>query len=411
MNSNKNVLFITHMFPPVFGSGALRMKGFVSNLADFGWDCFVLTLKQSIFESHKKVFKTQNKVLVPVSRIFGLNSRKHLSIKGRYIGITAYPDSFVFWTIPAVLKGLSLIRKNKISKVFSSFPIPTCHLIAYILHKLTRVIWIADFRDPMIQEGYPKERLKSAVWKWIEKKTMKHAQKILFTTSTAKQYYLKRYPGIDSEKLKVVENGYNEEDFYGLEDITKQANKIRFVHAGTLYPYERNPLPLFKGVKYLLDAPDVNENDFVIEFFGAGDPNIIATYENAIEKLGIEKGCIKFNSSVPHQKMLKILNQSDILLIMQGSSCDYQIPAKIYEYFRICKPVLGLTSYKGDTGKLILENRAGMVCPMEDPSKIAEILGKIIKGSKILPKISTDRIKQFSRKAQAKNLISILDEI
>jgi glycosyltransferase involved in cell wall biosynthesis len=186
---------------------------------------------------------------------------------------------------------------------------------------------------------------------------------------------------------------------------------IKIIHAGSLYPKERDPTALFRGVEMLINKNKSIENKLIISFYGVGDPNTIEKFRKLIRKAKLNK-VIKFYSSVLHLEMLQKLTESDVLLLLQGASCDFQIPAKTYEYFRIGKPILALTTENGETGRLIIENNAGIVAPMDNPSKVAEAIEDIVKNIKkgiSLPVISKDRVTKFSRKKQSKKLVQILD--
>ncbi len=59
------------------------------------------------------------------------------------------------WRWTAVAAGLKLIRHYQPAVLWSTYPIATAHQIGAILHRCSGLPWIADFRDPMAQEGYP----------------------------------------------------------------------------------------------------------------------------------------------------------------------------------------------------------------------------------------------------------------
>ena len=50
---------------------------------------------------------------------------------------------------------MKMIRELKPAAIWSTYPIATAHLIGAELHRKTGLPWIADFRDPMAQDGYP----------------------------------------------------------------------------------------------------------------------------------------------------------------------------------------------------------------------------------------------------------------
>lgn len=408
-SKEKKILFITHTFPPNFSSGALRLKGFCQSMPLYGWESYALTIKE--FLKNNNTLQSEKKI----KRLFYLNSKKYLSVNGKHLALTSYPDNYITWLIPALFEGFKLIKEKKIKIIFSSYPVPTSHLIAYFLNKITGVKWIADFRDPMVQEGYPKEHLKNKIWQWIEKKTIEKACVSIFTTNNAMKYYKARYNKIDSNKFKVIENGFLEEDFNNIDKNIQNNSGIRLVHAGSLYASERDPRFLFKAVKLLISDPEINNIDFFIDFYGAGDDSLILEYNKYLKELEIENsGVIRFVKALPHDKMLAELYSADILLLMQAANCNYQIPAKAYEYFRIGKPILALTDKSGDTADLINKNHAGYIASLDDSDEIAlQIKSLILKlnNKQKLKHISQKSVSLYNRETQAERLAKLLDEI
>ena len=95
---------------------------------------------------------------------------------------------------------------------------------------------------------------------------------------------------------------------------------------------------------------------------------------------------------------------------LQANNCDYQIPAKAYEYIRAQKPVLALTSITGDTGKLLLAAGISCITPLNDKDKIKlaliGYLEKIEEGS--FDYLKEEDILKFSRQYHATAFEKIL---
>jgi hypothetical protein len=63
--------------------------------------------------------------------------------------------------------------------------------------------------------------------------------------------------------------------------------------------------------------------------------------------------------------------RADGLLVMQAANCNEQIPAKVYEYLRSQRPLLGLTDPKGDTADLMARAGVRHIAPLDAPDQIA----------------------------------------
>jgi len=407
------LLLITHSYIPNFSSGVLRVRGFVSSLRERGWDCHVLT-RQADGEFGPEIGKvhqtTENEF---TSRAFGFDSKRVLGIKGRTLELFCYPDQYISWFFDAVRKAILIVNRSKTDVICSTFPVPTSHLIGWTVSKFCRKPWVADFRDPMVQEGYPADGKKRAVWRWIENGVARNANHLLFTTEAALRYYKRRYPFLDEERLHFVPNGFDETDFCDKEPDRKEANsRVRFIHAGTVYDSERDPTHLFEGLRQMLDKGGVNHQDLSLDFYGFTSPRSVGRFSEMIRGYGLEK-VVRFLPGLQHADMIEELYKADVLLVMQAENCDFQIPAKIYEYFRIGKPILALTTTAGETGRVILDNNAGMVVPLNDAQEIARGFEKIaerLKAGRALPQIPKDTVQKFSRRRAGEQFAEILEE-
>jgi hypothetical protein len=105
--------------------------------------------------------------------------------------------------------------------------------------------------------------------------------------------------------------------------------------------------------------------------------------------------------------------ESDGLLLFQGASCNHQIPAKIYEYFRARRPIFALTDPAGDTAAALREASVGQIVPMDDPAAIASglavFLEQTIAGT--APVADAAVVAASSRAVGARTLAGILDQV
>ena len=85
------------------------------------------------------------------------------------------------------------------------------------LARRTGLPWVADFRDPMAQPGFPADPRKWECFNAIERQTIAEADCCVFTTPGAAAEYQSRYPA-RAEHLHVIENGYDEESFASLTE-------------------------------------------------------------------------------------------------------------------------------------------------------------------------------------------------
>lgn len=370
----KSILIIAKDYPPSSqSSGFQRLLKFSQYLPELNWNVHILTLwKYAYGKDISEEQLSDIPASVSVHRCFGLNTALHLSLKGRYFSWMAVPDKWITWLPFAVCKGLFIIKKNRPAIILSSYPCSTAHLIGLILHYLTGIKWVADFRDPMIYKEEYTKNLEYTINNWIEKKTLKYCSKAIFTTPGAINYYIKkRYPEYTDDKFVMIANGFDEQNFIESAKSTFETEladrPLVFLHAGFLYRIERDPTFFFRGLASLFNQELLRPGSIKIILRAAGYQT---EYSDLIKKFGLQN-VVFLESAIPYKQALSEMMSVDALLLFQGSICNHQIPAKIYEYFRAKKPIFALTDHQGDTAALLREAGINSIASIDNDQDIA----------------------------------------
>jgi len=352
---NKRALLIAFHFPPqAASSGIQRTLSFSKHLGNHGWEPLVLSANPLAYAVKNP---SQLATLPPdlvVKRAYALDTKRHIGILGRYPEILALPDRWISWWLSAVPLGLSMIRRYRPAVIWSTFPIATAPLIALTLHRITGLPWVADFRDPMMQNNHPATRMQRKAYGWIEQQAIHKCQRAIFTTHSAMNSYKRRFPESLHEKFTVIENGYDEDGFNTpasspRPDFLKAENRVTLLHSGVLYAEGRDPSAFFEAISSLKTRGRLNASSLRVILRATGDD----PYFNALaKKYGIED-IISIEPSVPYREALHEMLHVDGLIIFQGTPFNTQIPAKIYEYFRARKPIFGLLDPSGETARVL----------------------------------------------------------
>lgn len=402
-----NLLMVAFHFPPIAGSsGYLRSLKFAKYLPAFGVEPVILTVRPEVYEAYDKNAKPALPAATRVVRAYGLDSRRAFAIKGKSIGLLSLPDRYWTWIPFAVAAGRRLIRERKIDAVFSTYPIASAHLIGLILHRLTGKPWIADFRDPMWDEFTGARGLSLRLRQAIEKAVMRRCKRAVVCTDAMLELFKRRYPD-RVDKLVMIPNGFDDEDFQGMDlPATRAEGPVRLLHTGLLEPEDRDPIPFFKAVKALCDKRP-GAAPVTVDLIAPSDE---AYYVKAIADLGLT-GVINILSWRPYKQSLEAMAKTDILLLFQGPSCFSQVPAKLYEYMRVGRPILAITPAAGETGKLVIGTGAGRVVPHDDPAAIGAVLEEwvdAVNRGGSLPKAGPEAVLRFSRRRHAEQLAACL---
>ncbi|HZF16064.1 MAG TPA: glycosyltransferase [Steroidobacteraceae bacterium] len=407
----KRVLLIAYHFPPAKGSSGLqRALKFCRYLPEFGWLPSVLTVAP---RAHPQTASDQLAEIpagVEVKRAFALDAARHLSIKGIYPSWAARPDRWGSWWLGGVPAGRAMLRRLKIDAIWSTFPIATAHLIGHTLAKSTGLPWIADFRDSMTEDAYPRDANVRRRLRKLEARTVARAAASVFTTPGALRMYRERYPHVPPERFQVIANGFDEENFGGARapvSAPHAGGPRVLLHSGLLYPVERDPRALFAALAELKQAGEVDAGRLQVVLRATGHDAEIA------QLLGIAaiEDLVKIAPPIAYEAALAEMLAADALLLLQAANCNHQIPAKLYEYLRCGRPILALTDPAGDTANELRAAQAGTIVPLDRADLIRDrlraLLGDLDRGAArgADPAIAA----RFSRRSQTSQLAALLD--
>jgi glycosyltransferase involved in cell wall biosynthesis len=409
----KRLLMVAFHFPPFVGSsGIQRTIGFARHLPQCGWEPVVLSAHPRAYE---RVSEDQLKDIpsgTTIERAFALDSARHLSLFGRYPGFAARPDRWVSWWFGAVPKALSMIRKYRPHAIWSTYPIATAHMIGQTLRSLSGLPWIADFRDPMAQEGYPADPKTWERFRRIEEHALRSASYGVFVAPGAARVYRERYPAVPAERIAIVENGYDEENFTRFETWDKGSLLPRIftlVHSGIVYPSERDPTHLFRALRSMLDDGRLKAAEFRLRLRASAHEAALA---KLIDQYGVTE-IVELAPPIPYRGALQEMARADGLLVLQASNCNDQIPAKVYEYLRCRRPILALTDPAGDTASVLRKAGIRHIAPLDSAEEIAlglvRFLDQAKRGEVALPDASL--VTMASRSHRARELANLLDHL
>jgi len=416
----KHALLIAFHFPPCgLSSGLQRTLSFSRDLLEYGWSPLVLSAHPRVYRATKTDQLSQIPISVPVRRAFALDSTNHLGFRGRYLGWTALPDAWVTWLLGAVPAGLSMIRRYKPKVIWSTYPLSTAHLIGLILHRITGIPWIADFRDPMTeidpitQQRFPQDPSLWRTRRWIERNSLEQCARAVFVTPGALQIHRGRYPHLAS-RMTVIGNGYDEANFMAAEHNVNPSlakrGKLLFVHSGVLYPGpDRDPSAFFEALTILRQGGKISAGSIEIRLRATGYDD---HYHRLIREFRLED-VVFLEPAIPYQDALAEMLAADGLLIFQGSTSNPAVPAKLYEYLRARRPIFALVDQAGDTAAVLRQSGAGTLVPLDVSAQIAEgflaFLSQIESGTSVLP--TQEAIEKHSRKLKARELADLMDEV
>lgn len=448
----KRVLLISYYFPPLGGGGVQRTLKFAKYLPLFGWEPIILTVSNpdspvwdytllSELSFDTQIFRVPSFELSKwESRFFALfkpgvrsskgkkggepnrpedaifsNSKLKNLLKRIYIFLTSWlriPDHKVGWVPFAFLEGLSLINSKKIDLIYVTSPPHSSQLVGFLLAKLTRKPYVADFRDDWLEDDQKTKSFSSFRLKFercLAKKVFTNASFILANTEFQKESYKLNYPEL--KRIETIPNGFDAEDLNRAkekEDIWADS-KLHLCHSGYFYP--GTALPLFEVLKdFFLENPDLR-GKIQLDLVGYLENE----YKDWIVKNGLEE-TIKSWGYLEHQSAINLLTKSHLLLYLLGSDGDFwkgEVAGKLYEYLASGKPILAFAPKEGESEKIIKRANTGWVLDLKEPqgikAKLKELYELFLQGE-LKVEQNNSFIQGFERKNLTRKLSSVFEK-
>jgi len=414
---NRKLLIASYYYPPAGGiglPGCMRVVKFVKYLE--GWDVDVLTVQP---EKYPSFFKMDNNIELPIGSenvyrtsitdlfqgIIGMRDFAKNILAGKSSGGSKsediksngmpnstlpgvenrgipgkikdfihdacyFPDFASPWIPDALRSGLKIIRRNRPDIIFATGMPWSALIVANMLHRFTGVPYVCDFRDPWVGNPFHKSkgRFFDGMSKYFESTVVRKSALVTANTVPLKDQIAGRYPDLPIDRIMVLPNGYDPDDFEHLRvngEDGHSKGELRLVHAGFLYG-ERNPIPILDAIKRNHETYRYGENAVQFVQIGSMEKNI-----EAIMSGYVESGYAKCLGQLPYRSCIETISRADVLIIIQQST-DTQIPSKIYEYISLDKPIITVTKAGGALWNLIERYEFGYLFEPEDVAAIGE---------------------------------------
>jgi glycosyltransferase involved in cell wall biosynthesis len=217
---------------------------------------------------------------------------------------------------------------------------------------------------------------------------------------TLKELFIQKHR-IEDEKIDVIYNGFDEEDFSGI--VPTDTDLFTITYVGTLS--ESYPIDTF------LDALQdllTNHPEIRIRFVGS------VSYQQQQMLARIPDRNVELIPQVEHHQAITYMVQSDMLLLVipRHSSGKGIVTGKVFEYLASGTPILGIGPPDGDSAHIIRETKRGTVHDYEDKfgllNTLAAQLGDRIKSGDSHPDLSD---LPYSRKALTSQLAGIMNRL
>jgi glycosyltransferase involved in cell wall biosynthesis len=427
----KKVLIITYYWPPSGGAGVQRTLHFAKYLGDYNCIPYLLTVDpayasypvideslKSIVPSNLNVTYTKSfEALNILSAVAGkdkvpyggFTNQKKSSlfqdvlkwIRGNFF----IPDARIGWVKYATQKAAELIREHQIDCILISSPPHSSQLIGLKLKKeFPHLKWVADLRDPWTDIYYYKELLHTNWAKKkdieLEKKVLERADSILVVSNYIKYAFAEKSLKVNVDKINVLPNGFDENDF--LIEESKSDDKFYITYVGTMADSYK-PALFFEALSKLISANNLNH--LVFRFVGSVPQHI----KEQLQELKINA---EFIGHVKHQEAVKFMKQTNLLLLVipDAPGAEGILTGKLFEYLGAKKRIIGIGPSNGDAATILKECNAGVMFDRSDKNGLFKFLfEEIVNDNR--HQLNNEEVKKYTRKQLANQLSTIISNL
>ncbi|MBN2237849.1 MAG: glycosyltransferase family 4 protein [Bacteroidales bacterium] len=395
MNNDLQLLVFTYYWPPSGGAGVQRNLKFAKYLPQFGIEPHILTVEEYAasypvidtsltheiadnllvtrtkswdpFRAYSKLRKTKT---IPSSGFANETKPGFIDLMMRFIrGNIFLPDARRGWNKYAILAASQLIEQQKINCILTSSPPHSTQLIGLYLKKKYELPWIADLRDPWTDIYYYNQLFPTWLAKKIdahyERKVLENADKIIVVSESIKTLFLKKSNKLSPEKIRVIPNGYDPEDFAIQTESCNE--KFTISYTGTIAA----TYDLETFAKACAHVFMNGTKLFKLQFIGST--------KSVISPILEEHGLLEFTQIIPaveHRKSIEYLQKSDALLLLIPQTKENKgiLTGKLFEYLGAKKVIIGIGPSNGDAAKIIDETRSGKMIDYGEVDVLAAYL-------------------------------------
>ena len=414
----KKVLMIANQFPPMGGSGVQRSVKFVKHLRAFGYEPVVFTREVGNMPLKDETLLKDVPVGVKIYRTKPYEAPEAqgiMRIPGKILGKLIIPDSARLWMENAKKEVLKVIKDENINIIYTTSAPYSDHLLGrYIKRKMPNIKWAADFRDEWTNNPYtldnPSNPIRTKIEKDMERSVLLEADMLITNTPVMRKNFVENN-GLKGDNFFVIPNGYDVEDFEGLEIKDAQNDKFTMVYTGSLYG-RRKPDTFFEALKQLKAEGKIKPETFLVKLIGNYHKDKL---QAQIDSFGLTKE-FEIVGYVPHDECIRHQLSADSLVLIEGTGrgAEAFYTGKIFEYMNTGKPVLAILPENGAAADLVRKSRIGVVAHTDTVEKIKDIIfdyyDKWTRGELTFDPDRTV-IEGFERKALTAELAKVFDKM
>jgi glycosyltransferase involved in cell wall biosynthesis len=399
------VLFFAFYFHPAITSGVQRASRFYRYLPEFGYQPEVVCSSKSGQDTLQHVHWVPDPA-APQPAKWGVQAAKRLH------RISPYNEEW-HWVVHAVASGVALAHQLRPAALLSTSPPVGSHLAAWMVHRRTGIPWIADFRDPILDNPARTRAWARPYDRWLERLILRHAARVTGVTDVITAELRRRHPR-RAHKILLLWNGFDPDEVSHENGQPPEGRHI-LLHAGVLYRL-RYPWVLLRSLERLVDNGRLDPRRFCFRVLGPVEDLASFLANPTVARLAA-LGCFEADGqNVPREEARRQTAAAHSLLlidIVNQTQRGYTVPAKIFDYVLTGRPLLAITDPDSPVDRILA--RCGLSVSLirhaDSPERIDETVATLLSRNEARGVPSAWFHEQFDGRRQAATLARWIDEI
>lgn len=407
----RRVLMFAYYFPPLGGGGVQRTAKYVKYLPSEGFEPIVVTgTPRGFFLRDAGLSRdVPAGTLIRRARALPLQTAqwkldgllRRAGIPTRLVNEALWPDNHIGWLPAAVLGGLRAVRDHRPAVLYSTSSPTTAHLAALIVHNLTGLPWVADFRDswlfnpldPMTKSYAPLSRASEA----LERKVVAASSHVTFADETMHASGL----APDDPRRVVICNGVDDDDLSPPAAAQAPSGRFRLSYVGSFYG-SHDGAETFAAIRHLMDRCELDPRNFELRIVGHAE----------IDRRKLASLPVSFTGYVSHDRALEEMAGASALLYSRPPE-DRVLSGKIFEYLCSGRPVVSVAHPESLASKLVEELGAGWCADVRSVESVTRTLREVLArwqagDLEVPPGVREEVLRRFSRRKLAGELAAVL---
>lgn len=262
MVSMRNLLLVSYHFPPHGGSGVQRALKLAKYLPESGWRAHVICAAHRHYPVMDATLGGETGSGTDVYPTYGWDAGSLAGRFGRRLGSLWHnrevtdnwedrlywrlerwqsrlplPEQELSWVPSAIARSREVVRRSGIEAVITTSPPHVSHYIGRHLKKRMGIPWIADLRDPIVDNfaGDPNSAIEQRFRRSIERMIVHVADRVIVTCPELAEQFRRRYSDISGEKIITIPNGFDASDAEHAVSSKGRPDIFTMTHVGAFY--------------------------------------------------------------------------------------------------------------------------------------------------------------------------------